>query len=79
MLESSCTTSDCDDDLSWIDPIVLDILSFTSQFSLCSFSLVRRFGNKVAHSLARHASVREECPTVAPRHIGDLILVDLPT
>ncbi|KAL0361271.1 UNVERIFIED_CONTAM: hypothetical protein Sradi_3811600 [Sesamum radiatum] len=41
---------------SYIGPIVFDILSLATSFNSCHFSLVRRTGNSVAHSLARHVS-----------------------
>ncbi|KAL0299120.1 UNVERIFIED_CONTAM: hypothetical protein Sradi_6571800 [Sesamum radiatum] len=61
ILEGDCATlhfklslsqSDCSDSGS----IIRDIKSLASIFDNCSFSLIRRTGNKAAHCLARQAS-----------------------
>ncbi|KAK4401657.1 hypothetical protein Sango_0906400 [Sesamum angolense] len=44
-------------DCSALGAIIRDIKCLALNFDLCSFSLVRRSGNKVAHCLARRASL----------------------
>ncbi|KAL0430273.1 UNVERIFIED_CONTAM: hypothetical protein Sradi_0653300 [Sesamum radiatum] len=44
-------------DSSTTGTVIRDIKSLVSDFDLCCFSLVRRMANKVAHCLARKASV----------------------
>ncbi|KAL0449808.1 UNVERIFIED_CONTAM: putative mitochondrial protein [Sesamum latifolium] len=46
----------CLPDCSALGIITRDIKSLASAFDSCSFSLVRRTGNQVAHRLARHAT-----------------------
>ncbi|KAL0430792.1 UNVERIFIED_CONTAM: putative mitochondrial protein [Sesamum radiatum] len=67
------------DRLSNIGPIVHDILALSSSFSHCSFSLVRRSANEVAHTLARNAVSNEEGTNILPIHSCNLVLTDLPS
>ncbi|KAL0315338.1 UNVERIFIED_CONTAM: hypothetical protein Sradi_5412000 [Sesamum radiatum] len=53
LLKLSAPSPDC----SVLGPIVRDIKLLASGFDQCLFSLVRRSGNKIAHCLARRASV----------------------
>ncbi|KAL0432984.1 UNVERIFIED_CONTAM: putative mitochondrial protein [Sesamum latifolium] len=64
------------DRLSNIGPIVHDTLA---SFSHCSFSLVRRSANVVAHTLARNAVGNEEGTNILPFHSCNLVLADLPS
>ncbi|KAL0447953.1 UNVERIFIED_CONTAM: putative mitochondrial protein [Sesamum latifolium] len=71
-LISSTTLSSC------IGPIAFDILSLAAGFNSYYFSLVRRTGNLVAHSLARHAVSWDEGTTLLPYPTCTLALADLP-
>ncbi|KAL0405607.1 UNVERIFIED_CONTAM: hypothetical protein Slati_3874600 [Sesamum latifolium] len=51
---------------STISPVIFDIISLSSSFSSCVFSLVRRSGNTLAHSLAQHAVSRDEGTDLLP-------------
>ncbi|KAL0439589.1 UNVERIFIED_CONTAM: hypothetical protein Slati_2441900 [Sesamum latifolium] len=64
---------------SAISPIVFDIISLSTSFNSCVFSLVRRTGNTVAHSLARHAVNRDEGTDLLPSYACVLALADLPS
>ncbi|KAL0416372.1 UNVERIFIED_CONTAM: hypothetical protein Slati_3469100 [Sesamum latifolium] len=84
ILEVDCATlhiklTTLRDRSSTIWPIVHDILDLSSSFALCSFSLIRRKANVVAHSLAQHATGNEMGSNILPSHSCDLVFANLPT
>ncbi|KAL0460018.1 UNVERIFIED_CONTAM: hypothetical protein Slati_0629000 [Sesamum latifolium] len=64
-------------DCSPVGQIVFDILSFASLLHSCSFSLVRRSGNAVAHCLARFASDFAEGGSDIPSAAVTALALDL--
>ncbi|KAL0421780.1 UNVERIFIED_CONTAM: hypothetical protein Slati_3200900 [Sesamum latifolium] len=59
-------------------PVIHEILELTKSFLSCSFSLVRRTVNVIAHNLARHATGSEEDSFVIPDHVWDIALAEMP-
>ncbi|KAL0367396.1 UNVERIFIED_CONTAM: putative mitochondrial protein [Sesamum radiatum] len=59
--------------------IILDICAIYPWFLSCSFSLVRREGNSVAHSIARSAIIFDEGRTNLPPHCIEHLLADMPS
>ncbi|KAL0360571.1 UNVERIFIED_CONTAM: hypothetical protein Sradi_3741600 [Sesamum radiatum] len=63
-------------DCSALGPIIRDIKYLVSSFVACSFSLIRRSGNKVAHCLARRASISGSEGSCIPPDLSELLLSD---
>ncbi|KAK4421499.1 hypothetical protein Salat_2100500 [Sesamum alatum] len=64
-------------DLSTYDPIVADILSFSSCIPSCQFSLVRRSGNTVAHFFAHYCNDFAEGEHLIPTVVVSLVSSDI--
>ncbi|KAL0309769.1 UNVERIFIED_CONTAM: hypothetical protein Sradi_5919200 [Sesamum radiatum] len=83
ILECDCATSHIKlttsgDRTSNISPVIHDILLASSSFVLCTFSLVQRTANVIAHSLSRHATGNEMGSNILPSHSCDLVLTNFP-
>ncbi|KAL0453407.1 UNVERIFIED_CONTAM: hypothetical protein Slati_1318800 [Sesamum latifolium] len=82
LLEGDCSNlhvklTSCQEDYSAIEMILRDIKALATGFEGCVFSLVRRTGNKVAHSLARNASSVESGDPILPPQSLTLMFSDI--
>ncbi|KAL0327681.1 UNVERIFIED_CONTAM: hypothetical protein Sangu_1846100 [Sesamum angustifolium] len=68
-----------DHDMSFIGPIVADSRTLAASFQLCSFNLVPRYCNTVAHVLAKSAVGSLEGISNLPAGAADLVLADIST
>ncbi|KAL0285024.1 UNVERIFIED_CONTAM: hypothetical protein Sangu_2796900 [Sesamum angustifolium] len=82
ILEGDCANlhlklSSPQEDCSTIGTIVRDIKFYATDYEDCVFSLVRRTGNRVAHSLARNATAIETGDPIFPPSSLILLLSDI--
>ncbi|KAK4407774.1 hypothetical protein Sango_0358400 [Sesamum angolense] len=68
-----------DHDMSFIGPIVADSRTLAASFQLCSFNLVPRYCNTVAHVLAKSTVGSLEGISNLPAGATDLVLADIST
>ncbi|KAK4406046.1 hypothetical protein Sango_0611100 [Sesamum angolense] len=68
-----------DHDMSIIGPIVADSRTLAASFQLCSFNLVPRYCNTVAHILAKSAVGSLEGISNLPAGAANLVLADIST
>ncbi|KAL0310148.1 UNVERIFIED_CONTAM: hypothetical protein Sangu_2458200 [Sesamum angustifolium] len=68
-----------DHDMSFIGPIVADSRTLAASFQLCSFNLVPRYCNTVAHVLAKSGVGSLEGISNLPAGAADLVLADIST
>ncbi|KAL0309667.1 UNVERIFIED_CONTAM: hypothetical protein Sradi_5909000 [Sesamum radiatum] len=82
VLEEDCANiilklSSPNPDCSSVGIVLRDVKSLSANFDCCDFSLIRRTGNRVVHSLARLAYGLDFGEAVLPQHCLTLLINDI--